>query len=126
MEEVLNLSYPRRTLIKLLPLSLFLIVVSISYADVPKYEKAGKRNPFIPYVTNDGHLTNIGSEKKELTLKLEGIIFDKDGNSMAIINGEILGKGDTIGDAKIIEIRKDSVVYIKNGEIFVIDARREE
>jgi len=90
----------------------------------PHYQKADKRDPFIPYVTSDGQLINIGAPDKEFAFKLEGIIYDKDGKSMAIINGEVLKADDTIADIKIVEIKRDSVVYMKNGELFV--AKQEE
>lgn len=93
---------------------------------VPTYEKGNKKNPFIPIITNDGQLLNIEDENKEVNFVLGGIIYDKDGNSMAIINGQILGKNDTILDAKIVEVRKDGVVYVKDGEIFVLNAKKEE
>ena len=92
----------------------------------PKYEKGDKKNPFIPIITNDGQLINIEDEDKEIQFNLEGIIFDKEGQSIAIINGQILEKNDTILDAKIVEIRKDSVVYVKDGEIFVLNLTKEE
>lgn len=103
---------------------LFHGLFALAETKAPVYDKVGKRDPFIPYVTNDGQLINIGTEEKEFSLKLEGIIFEAGGNSYAIINGEVLKTNDTIGDVKIVEIRKDSVVYMKNGELFVV--RREE
>ncbi|MFH1622705.1 MAG: hypothetical protein ABIA97_06285 [Candidatus Omnitrophota bacterium] len=94
--------------------------------DPPKYEKGKKRNPFIPIVTNEGQIINIEEEEKEAHFTLEGIIFDKEGQSLAIINGQILKKNDMILDAKIVEIRKDSVVYVKDGEIFILEAEKGE
>lgn len=98
----------------------------VSQSGAPKYEKGNKKNPFIPVITNDGQLINIEDENKEIQFNLEGIIFDKEGKSIAIINGQILGKNDTILDAKIVEIRKDGVVYVKDGEIFVLNLKKEE
>lgn len=106
----------------LLVIAVCLLNVSLSFAqaeEAPSYQGAGKRDPFIPYVTNDGQLINVSNEEKEFTLNLEGIIYEEKGQSLVIINGEILKQNDTIGDIKIIEIRKDSVVYMKNGELFV-------
>jgi type II secretory pathway component PulC len=94
---------------------------------MPKYEKGLKKNPFIPIITNEGQLINIeDDEDKEVQFNLEGIIFDKEGQSIAIINGQILGKNETILDAKIVDVRKDSVVYVKDGEIFVLNLKKEE
>jgi len=116
------------------PYCLFVFFITVVFAfsfsrsfaetEAPAYQSEGKRDPFIPYVTNDGQLINIGSEEKEFTLHLEGIIYEKDGQSLVIINGEILKQKDTIGDIKIVEIRKDSLVYMKNGELFMV--KREE
>ena len=105
-----------------LTMAAFLFSFSLSCAETeaPAYQSANKRDPFIPYVTNDGQLINIGSEEKEFSLNLEGIIYEEGGQSMVIINGEILKQNDTIGDIKIVEIRKDSLVYMKNGELFVV------
>lgn len=119
-------------MIRILILSLFLLVTFNVLAEVasqdtmPKYEKGTKRNPFIPIITNDGQLINIMEEDKDIHFNLEGIIYDKEGNSMAIINGHILGKNDTILDAKIVEVRKDRVIYVKDGEIFVLTVKKEE
>ena len=99
---------------------------AVTEAVSPKYEKANRKNPFIPIVTNDGQLINIREGDEDSSLVLEGIIYDKDGQSMAMINGQILRKNDSVGDAKIVEIRKDSVVYIKDGEIFILNASRKE
>ncbi len=103
----------------------FRLLLSFAETEGPAYQSAGKRDPFIPYVTNDGQLINMGgSDKKEFALNLEGIIYEDGGESLVIINGEILKQNDTIGDIKIIEIRKESIVYMKNGELFVV--KREE
>jgi ribosomal protein S4E len=116
--------------ILILLLSLFLALPAAAQdkpkTAMPTYEKGNKKNPFIPIITNDGQLLNIEEENKEVNFVLEGIIYDKEGNSMAIINGQILGKNDTILDAKIVEVRKDSVVYVKDEEIFVLNAKKEE
>lgn len=116
-----------RVVLTILFLLIFLQFSGLIMADgIPVYEKAKKRNPFIPLITNDGQFTNIKDDEENSDLVLEGIIYDKEGKSMAIVNGQILGKGDTIADAKIVEIRKDSVVYAKDGEIFIINAKKEE
>lgn len=106
-------------------ITLFLSTSLIIADKAPKYEKGRKRNPFIPYVTNDGQLTNIKDEEKDFSLNLEGIIYDKKGESIAIINSEILKENDTIAGIKLLEIRKDSVVYVKDGEIFIMELEKE-
>lgn len=48
-------------------------------------------------------------------LILNGIIWD-DKRPYAIINGEIVGKGDKMGEITIMEIRKDSVIIDTGAE----------
>jgi type II secretory pathway component PulC len=105
---------------------LFITLDGFSESTAPKYDRGRKKNPFIPIVTNDGQLINVQDEDKETKFNLEGIIYDKEGQSMAIINGQILRKNDSILDAKIVEVRKDGVVYVKDGEIFILNAKKEE
>jgi len=91
----------------------------------PEYDDGGKRNPFVPLVTSDGILTHISDEKGDSALYLQGIFYDDKGESMALINDQAVKKNDSIGSAKIVEIKKNSVVYTKNGEIFILNLFRE-
>ena len=47
-------------------------------------------------------------------LKLEGIIWNEE-EPLAVINDEIMRVGESIGSAKLIEIREDEVIF-KDGE----------
>lgn len=122
----------KSNLIRVCILLFFLSIIFSAIADVVqkdielRYESADKRNPFIPLVTGDGRLLIDIQGEEEIDLNLEGIIYEVEGQSMAIINGEILKKNDAIGNVKIVEIRRDSVVYSKDGEIFTLIAEREE
>lgn len=49
-------------------------------------------------------------------LSLEGIFYDVNGKSSAIINGKIVFKGDTVNGSTVDKINKDSVDIIVNGE----------
>jgi len=90
------------------------------------YKDEGKRDPFVPIVTKDGVLTQISKDKKDTNFYLQGIFFDENGESVALINDQMLRKNDMIGDCKIISIKKDSVVYTKNGELFILSLFGEE
>ena len=46
---------------------------------------------------------------------VKGTIWD-DENPLAIINGQVLGVGEKIGGATIVEINKDNVVFEKDGK----------
>jgi len=120
-------------IIKISIILLFLFLVFSDSAEVAqnvlqiRYESQGKKDPFIPVVTNDGQLLmKVQSEEKDIDLNLEGIIYESRGRSMVIINGEILKVDDSIGSVKIVEIRKDSIVYSKDGEIVTLFAKEKE
>ncbi len=105
----------------LIPLFLFLLIPSL----VPLvfcqgefvYDAKGKRNPFIPLVTSEGRLLNLDKQESEIPggLAIEGIIYDKLGRSFAIVNSEVVGIGDTVGDYQVLKIFENKVVFIKDG-----------
>lgn len=90
-----------------------------SYAQTEfTYDSKGKRNPFIPLVTPEGKLVKLDSEEKETSgMALEGIIYDKNGISYAILNGAVVKVGDMVSDSQVLKIEKNKVLLIKNGEI---------
>ena len=90
------------------------------------YDAKGKRNPFIPLITEEGR--PISLEKEEVAkgdLSVEGIIFDKRGRSYAIINGAVLGIGDSVAGYQILKIENNKVVFIKEGQIKEIEMQGE-
>jgi type II secretory pathway component PulC len=91
-----------------------------------KYDAQLKRNPFIPLVTPDGRLIQLESEKTSSGLSLEGIIYDANGVSYALINGEVTKIGDAVGDYQVLKVEKDKVVLIKDGQPFEIVIKKEE
>lgn len=58
-------------------------------------------------------ITDRKAEKPKTVPKLVGIIENKTGR-YAIIGGEILQKGDMVGDEKIADIEGDKVLLIRN------------
>ena len=92
------------------------------------YESKGKRNPFIPLVTAEGRLLKL--DKLEATsvegLGIEGIIYDKFGRSFAIVNGDVFGVGDVVGDYQILRIEERKVIFIKDGVPLEVELTKEE
>jgi hypothetical protein len=104
---------------------------SVSQADVgPEnkekqlYASQGKRDPFVPLITPAGYLVNLEPEKNA-SLHLEGIMFDPKGDSIAIINGELVRAGESIGDAVCASIEPTKVTVIQNNQKIEIELRRE-
>jgi len=60
-----------------------------------------------------GQLLIRKSEKPKTVPKLVAIMESKTGR-YAIIGGEIVKKGDMVGDEKVSEISKDKVVLVRN------------
>lgn len=60
-------------------------------------------------------LGNVSRDDIELDgMVLNGIVWDED-SQYAIVNGEVIKVGDKLGDKKIVEINKDSVVLEQDG-----------
>lgn len=51
---------------------------------------------------------------KDKDISLTGIFYSQD-NPMAIVDGQIVHEGDTIGDVKVFKINKDKVEFQKSG-----------
>jgi hypothetical protein len=86
-----------------------------------KYDNKGRRNPFIPLVTSGGRLLNLDQQEGLKALSLEGIIYDKDGQSYAIVNGRVVGIGDEVGEYRVLRIEEERVIFIKAGELLEIE-----
>ncbi len=92
----------------------FIIIFMLSFncfADEQfRYDSKSARDPFVPLISEEGGVAsdayNIASFGE---VRLEGIIWDASGNSMALINGEMVKEGDMLGDMKVLKTEKDSV-----------------
>jgi len=89
------------------------------------YDAKGKRNPFIPLVTQEGRLMKLDREEATGDLSIEGIIYDKQGRSYAIVNGSVVTIGDTVGDYQILKVEENKVIFIKEGEVVEIELKKE-
>jgi len=75
------------------------------------YDSGKRRDPFIPVTGEDVSISAASSG-----IKLEGIIYDPGGRSMAILNGKTCQTGEILGTATIVKIQKDHVVISIEGE----------
>jgi len=81
------------------------------------YDAKNKRNPFIPLVTPDGRLLKLEQDENAMnSLAVEGIIYDKNGLSYAVVNGEVVRVGDTINNYQVLKIERNRVIFIKEGQ----------
>ena len=77
--------------------------------DFDKLKGAWVKNPFI--------LPQFKEEKKKETAPAVRLfaIFEKGKDRVAIIDHEVVRKGDMVGDEKVLEIEKDKVILTRNG-----------
>ena len=90
------------------------------------YEDHGKRDPFWPLVSPTGTPINYDSDFLITDLVLEGIIADKDGRNLAIINGRVLGVDGQLGDFTVLSITSNSVTLSKGEQKFDLKLKKEE
>ncbi len=94
-------------------------------AEEYSYKYQGKRDPFIPLITPAGYLLNLEPEDDK-KVDLEGIMYDSGGDSMAIVNGELVRVGDSVGTAVITDIGPDKITILQDNQKFEVELRREE
>ncbi|MBU4304658.1 MAG: hypothetical protein KJ893_03385 [Candidatus Omnitrophica bacterium] len=89
------------------------------------YQSNGKRDPFMTLVTKDGRIlpgARVAAETENI--ELEGVIWDPQGRSVAIINGNLLKEQERFGSMQILKIRKESVIIQKEGKVLVINLKK--
>lgn len=90
------------------------------------YDAKGRRNPFIPLVGPDARLVQLDKEEStHADLNVEGIIFDKQGRCFAIVNGSVVGIGDSVDTYQILKIDEKKVTFIKEDILRVVEIKKE-
>jgi hypothetical protein len=90
---------------------------------VEAYDDKGKRDPFWPLISASGTIINYGEDITPADMVLEGIMSDGGGKYTAIINGNIVKSGDTVGAFKIERIEPNSVLFEKGTEQFELNLK---
>lgn len=84
------------------------------------YDAKGRRDPFVPLLTTAGTLREPPAAVSPTAsaggpLRLEGIVHDPNGPSVAIINGTIWRVGDVRDEVEVVAIEPSSVVVRHRG-----------
>ena len=91
------------------------------------YNAKGKRNPFFPLVSSGGILTKLDKqERNSSVLTIDGIIYDSNGLSYALVSGSVVGIGDYVGELRVLKIQSDRVVFLKDNQKIEIPLAKEE
>lgn len=93
-------------------------------AEGVEYESGGRRDPFLPLLGSGEE----GSPKvsSQVLPGLEGIVYDEQKGSYALMGGEIYREGESIGDAVLTKISGDKVTVSRNGEVTEIVLHEDE
>lgn len=90
------------------------------------YDDKGRRDPLMKLVTADGAIVSYDMDLSIDDLALEGIIFDAQQNSLAIINGKIVKVNDKMGLFTVSRIEQNRVILHKGQESFFLELKKEE
>lgn len=110
-------------------LSIIFVFLSVSVSNAADdfiYDDQGKRDPFLPLISDTGTIVNYESDYLVTDLNLEGIMLGNGNGNIAIINGRIVKKGDVIGDFIIEDIDSEKVVLYKGQKRFELKLKKEE
>lgn len=86
------------------------------------YDSKGRRDPFIPLITQHARAVTALEDAETLEdIRLEGILWENGGNSIAIVNGILVKEKQAVGNVYIKEIRKNSITILINEVEYNID-----
>ena len=107
--------------------AVILAVASSAYSADFQYESHGKRDPFVPLVGVDRPaFTRLEDVTSVTDIKLEGIASRSGGSRVAILNGEVVKKGDAFGSILIQDISDRKVIFTFGGKPYEISLYEEE
>ena len=104
---------------------MFFIITAHAQEQGYSYKNDGRRDPFVPLISQAGYLMNVETDDKAV-MRLEGIMYDQKGDSMAIVNGQLVKVGETVSDSVISAIEPDKITVIKDNQKIEIPLRKGE
>ena len=100
---------------RLLILCLILSHFSVAFAQEFRYDSHGQRDPFLPPA--QGTVETIKTREE---IHLEGIVFDPNQGSVAIVNGQMIKEGDSVAGLLLVKLEENKAVFERDGEAFEI------
>lgn len=86
------------------------------------YDSKGKRDPFIPLIGKGREFLFTEEAVESIAgIYLEGIVWDPDGASLAIINDEIMAEDGLVGGFRVKKISKEGVILIRDDEEYIVN-----
>lgn len=88
------------------------------------YNVSGKRNPFMPLITSDGRFINLDIVKTPKSFSVQGVMYEPNGISYAIVNAVIVKEGDMVEGSQVMKIEENKVSFIKDGQISEVEFKK--
>lgn len=89
------------------------------------YNDNGRRDPFWPLVSPSGAILVYDESVEFSDMTLEGIIYDPNGERLAIVNSKIVKPLDNVGGFLVSSIQEESVTLQKDGKEFILKLKKE-
>lgn len=89
------------------------------------YDSHERRDPLWPLVTESGSIVSYDTNLSVGEMTLEGVVVDLKGG-LAIINGNVIGQGHTVGGYMLKEVHADYVVLSKDGQVSTLCLKKGE
>ena len=105
------------------------VICNFSFAEDFTYESKGKRDPFIPLVGPGAVHQQVKGTADISSIEdvvLEGIVYDKNGNSSAIINGEVVKEGEKAGIVTVEKIEPKKVILGIEKQVYEVPLVKEK
>ncbi len=128
----LFLMFPNQQKNRNVPFILLFLILSfgichyLSAQEQFSYDAKGKRNPFISLVNSEGRLVKLDKEEASGELVIEGLIYDKNGRSYAIVNATVVGIGDSVSGYEVLKIEPDKIIFAKEGQLTEVEFKKED
>ena len=90
------------------------------------YDAHDRRDPFWPLVNAKGMIISFEKDLLATDLILEGIYVGDAGKNVAIINGKILQKDESIGVFTVKDIKENRVTLQKGQERVILKLKKED
>jgi hypothetical protein len=105
--------------------AVFLSDSSICAQEKSGYDPGGRRDPFLPLISPEGTLLKLETQVNSGGISLEGVIYDKSGESYAIVDSKVVKVGDTVGDWQVLKIEQNKVIFQKDGQVQESELKKE-
>ena len=104
-------------------LVLFCFIFSLAEAREIRYDRGGRRDPFEPLI--GPHAFRGGGGIGKEAFPLEGVVYDPNKGSYAVIGGEMYREGESVDGAELIKVFPDRAVLLQESNEIVIWLRDE-